>query len=235
MRKKNLWSMMVIFMAAMLSVSFSSCSKDDDDSSEDAPKSITLQVFFNGSHSNAYPCSFLIYEYSEDNERVGNHTFDVVSQYQSVSYSMSSKTTKVKIYYESNGKVDKAGWIQTVYYLENGRTDITLQGWIVGPQEPGESSSTNTSNTFSIVGKWKKESDNSTTYYEFTSNNQCFKAKIYKNASQNSYTESYTYSFDSSSNILIIYENGSIKEEEKVIVYSNNQISFDDDIFYRVE
>lgn len=89
-------------------------------------------------------------------------------------------------------------------------------------------------NKFSIIGTWKKESNSSTTYYTFDNVNRCTKEKLYKDDPANNYTKVYNYTFNQSTNILTLYENQQIKEQEKVIIYNDNQISFDDDIYYRI-
>ena len=109
-----------------MSVSFASCSSDDDDET-----TYTLKWNFE-----TYGVDDVtLFEYTGTGDKLGSHRVDNLTKNGSYKFTASEKTEKVKIYYEVGGS---PRWIQQVFYLKSGsNTDIEVtEHSMVGRKEP---------------------------------------------------------------------------------------------------
>lgn len=126
MNKKQLLGLMTIMMVTLMSVSFASCSSDDDDET-----TYTLKWNFE-----TYGVDDVtLFEYTGTGDKLGSHRVDNLTKNGSYKFTASEKTEKVKIYYEVGGS---PRWIQQVFYLKSGsNTDIEVtEHSMVGRKEP---------------------------------------------------------------------------------------------------
>lgn len=232
MKKVNCLSILTMMVVTMLMVFFTACSKDDDSPERKDFMTVISFVRLDGKMN--------VYQYTESGEMVGNHSFNIFwTGNNPSSFRVNSRATILKVYVEGHDRngVAQKGWVQYVYYLDEYLYDESPQLTInedvpLGPNEPS-TVSTPSNNGFSIIGAWRKISDEAITTYTFNADGTGYKEKAYINTPSYSYKKSLVYSFDSSSRILEWYIDGK-KESEIVTIVSNNQIIFDDDTFNRV-
>ena len=131
MNKKSFYYLLTIMMVAMLGIGFTSCSNDDDDD----PTTYTLK--WNTPTDGVE--NVMLFEYTENGDKIGNHSVDNLTQNGSYKYTASEKAIKVKIYFDAViGTLSSPRWVQQVYYLKSGtNTDIEVNGnTIIGRKEP---------------------------------------------------------------------------------------------------
>ena len=126
MKKKYLLGLITIMMVTLMSVSFASCSNDDDDET-------TYTLKWNVETYGVDDVT--LFEYTGTGDKIGSHSVDNLTKNGSYKFTASERAEKVKVYFEIGGSPT---WIQQVFYLKSGsNTDIEVtEHSMTGRKEP---------------------------------------------------------------------------------------------------
>lgn len=130
MKSYKIWNnAIMLIMLFCVAVSFSSCSKDDDE----AEKTYSVTLKDMGTTS-LVTIDLTMFEYNETDEIIGTNTWDSVKENEKKSFTSAPDAVKVKIYIKVGSS---RKWVQQVFYLKNNDTSIVIDGkTIIGNYEP---------------------------------------------------------------------------------------------------
>ncbi len=133
---KKLFSMTLLLTAMFLT--FSSCSKDDDEEIEMVDTSY-LFTYTGENPPDGFSLNVTLFEYNELGEKIAQNHYIRCRKGYYRGYFANKNSVKVKVYIETtNGSKSDANWVQQVFYLEkNNRIEITITGESrIGKTEP---------------------------------------------------------------------------------------------------
>lgn len=128
---KNFKYLSLTLLCAAMSLSFTSCSDDE----EVVDNTTYTLIYEMGSSSSLIETNLTLFEYNEENEVIGQNTISDINNGYTEQFTASSNAQKVKVYIIMN---DSHRWVQQVYYLEPG-SDIKIHitgETMVGISEP---------------------------------------------------------------------------------------------------
>ena len=129
MKKKSLFTILAVSMAAVLTFVFSSCSKDDD-----GPGSTTYTFVYN-SIGASYLDNVKLFECTENGDKIKTNTLNSIEPGRRYDFTASDKAVKVKVYLAMG---NSPRWVQQVYYLNMGSNTVIelTDDSVVGTKEP---------------------------------------------------------------------------------------------------
>lgn len=133
---KKLFSMTLLLTAMFLT--FSSCSKDDDEEIEMVDTSYMF-TYTGENPPDGFSLNVTLFEYNELGEKIAQNHYIRCRKGYYRGYFANKNSVKVKVYIETtNGSKSDANWVQQVFYLEkNNRIEITITGESrIGKTEP---------------------------------------------------------------------------------------------------
>lgn len=130
---------MTLLLTAMF-LTFSSCSKDDDEKKEEVQDTTyTFSLTADDPSSKGITTDITLFEYNDKDERVAQKHVKDCRKGHVETFTASSNSQKVKIYMtNTKGSQSIYRWVQQVYYLEKGKNvSIVVTGETrVGTTEP---------------------------------------------------------------------------------------------------
>lgn len=123
-------------VALTIGLSFSSCSKDDDD---DAEVKYIVKIDDDLGSTSIIDVDLTMFEYNNNGEKINSQTWKTVKSGESKEFTANPSAVKVKVYLTLSSTLTSSSskWVQKVYYLNEGTTIISIEGTsVLGYNEP---------------------------------------------------------------------------------------------------